>query len=64
LRLEPSERGKVVDALSSLPTWGGGNIEGLTLVAGRWEPSLAVRRSTWHSSTPRCNRRPWSTDDL
>jgi hypothetical protein len=39
LRLEPSERGKVVDALSSLPTWGGGNIEGLTLVAGRWEPS-------------------------
>ena len=38
LRLEPSERGKVVDTLSSLPTWGG-NIEGLTLVAGRWEPS-------------------------
>ena len=38
LRLEPSERGKVVERLSSLPTWGG-NIEGLTLVAGRWEPS-------------------------
>ena len=38
LRLEPSERGKVIESISSLPTWGG-IVEGLTLVDGHWAPS-------------------------